>query len=330
MSAWASAGEKSTSSERLDKHLSPGLSGIGTVKREKLFGRGIKDIGMKMGTMRAKWEWELPEILIFTTEWLLKSNSIEEVGVFRVSGSQNQVAELKTLCECSYYSGDWSWLFIPDHSPSANSNSSSAIYHTTTNVALTPRTGQGQGQGQGPSPKQPHSNNNLNPVTRTGSSSNLSAESENSNTNNNTNEYLKELLKGHNVANILKIWLRELPEPLFHQKLFKPLSEMTEGIEFKGEGKERDEVFKKVEDLLERELEKENRHTLNCLFKFLKKVARQEEKNKMGASNLALIFRPNIISPPDGVVSVESMTSVGITECIKQFIVWGGLKKPIH
>ena len=105
----------------------------------------------------------------------------------------------------------------------------------------------------------------------------------------------------HDIAGLLKLYLRELPEPLFTIKLLKPFME-TEKV--------RDERLKfKIQQLLFMLLPVSHRHVLEKLLRFLQKVAENATKsvetkegesslddkgNRMDASNLAKIFGPNL------------------------------------
>ncbi len=61
-----------------------------------------------------------------------------------------------------------------------------------------------------------------------------------------------------------------------------------------------------------------NKQILDYLFSFLKKVANNEEHNKMGAMNLAILFAPNLMRPK--IESVDNMMNPAATEFVLRCI----------
>ncbi|XP_071814478.1 rho GTPase-activating protein 17-like isoform X3 [Apostichopus japonicus] len=104
----------------------------------------------------------------------------------------------------------------------------------------------------------------------------------------------------HAVAGALKQYLRELPEPLLTFPLYEDLHN-AQGIK---------NNTKKLEALLEivHQLPQANKDNFEFLVRFLHKVSLKSDKNKMGASNLALVIGPNVMwSPEDQGVSAANM-----------------------
>ena len=104
----------------------------------------------------------------------------------------------------------------------------------------------------------------------------------------------------HNVpAALLKCYLRELPEPLLTFGLYNQFEAVASVPEV-------DRVARLGQVVAE--LPEENYATSKFLFSFLAQVAAHEEENKMGPTNLAVVFGPNLLTSPDG----SSVSAFGI------------------
>ncbi|KAK6055984.1 RhoGAP domain protein [Cooperia oncophora] len=106
----------------------------------------------------------------------------------------------------------------------------------------------------------------------------------------------------HVLTTLVKAFLREMPEPLITFDLYENFLNVSE-----------------VDDLIERGrclavmidlLPKTNRGLLDRLMFHLARVAHQEAVNKMGPSNLALIFGPCILRRQDNVHAQEQLNDV--------------------
>lgn len=93
----------------------------------------------------------------------------------------------------------------------------------------------------------------------------------------------------HAVAGLLKMYLRDLPEPLFTDDLYIKFVEAN-GI------KDPEEKKKKMMELFE-SLPKPNRLTSIYLLDHLRRLSEHQEQNKMGQNNLATVFGPNVLRP---------------------------------
>ncbi|KAL6074331.1 Rho GTPase-activating protein 24-like [Balamuthia mandrillaris] len=92
------------------------------------------------------------------------------------------------------------------------------------------------------------------------------------------------------IADLLKLYLRELPEPLFpHSSCQQFLQVETSFRQTKDE-----ETWLKETRALLTGLPLANRVTLRHLFSFLEEVA-QVPSNRMDSTNLAIVFAPNLI-----------------------------------
>uniref|UniRef100_A0AAY5KV21 Rho GTPase-activating protein 29 n=1 Tax=Esox lucius TaxID=8010 RepID=A0AAY5KV21_ESOLU len=100
-------------------------------------------------------------------------------------------------------------------------------------------------------------------------------------------------LSPHDIGNVLKLYLRQLPEPL---------------ILYRGPHIKLNRVVFKIRDLL-RQLPSAHYRTLRFLTAHLHRVTEQSEENKMTASNLGIIFGPTLVKPrqTDAEVSLSSL-----------------------
>ncbi|XP_069013982.1 rho GTPase-activating protein 29-like isoform X2 [Embiotoca jacksoni] len=132
-------------------------------------------------------------------------------------------------------------------------------------------------------------------------------------------------LSPHDISNVLKLYLRQLPEPLilfrFYndfiglakecQRVIVEEADKPQGThtgEKGGPSIQLNRVIFKIRDLL-RQLPTANYRTLRFLIAHLNRVTEQAEENKMTASNLGIIFGPTLVKPrqTDAEVSLSSL-----------------------
>uniref|UniRef100_A0AAQ6IDR2 Rho GTPase activating protein 45b n=1 Tax=Anabas testudineus TaxID=64144 RepID=A0AAQ6IDR2_ANATE len=131
----------------------------------------------------------------------------------------------------------------------------------------------------------------------------------------------------HDISNVLKLYLRQLPEPIMPFHLYNSLMGLAkeslqgdgdalageaEGPELVDLGPDTDpEILVLVDKLKERlkELPKANLATLRYIVRHLRKIAELEEDNKMSPSNLGIVFGPSLMRPrPTGAtISLSSL-----------------------
>ncbi|XP_070764391.1 rho GTPase-activating protein 45 isoform X2 [Enoplosus armatus] len=139
----------------------------------------------------------------------------------------------------------------------------------------------------------------------------------------------------HDISNVLKLYLRQLPEPIMPFRLYNSLmglakeslqsdAETPEGEEAEsnpavGKGPELvdlghdtdPEVLVLVDKLKEllKDLPKANIATLRYIIRHLRRIAELEEDNKMSPSNLGIVFGPSLMRPrPTGAtISLSSL-----------------------
>ncbi|GAB1294999.1 Rho GTPase-activating protein 18 [Apodemus speciosus] len=95
-----------------------------------------------------------------------------------------------------------------------------------------------------------------------------------------------ESVKQHDAASLLKLFLRELPQPLLSMEYLKAF-QAVQNLPTK---KEQLQAL----NLLVILLPDANRDTLKALLEFLQRVIDNKEKNKMTAVNVAMVMAPNL------------------------------------
>uniref|UniRef100_A0A8C7L472 Rho GTPase-activating protein 29 n=1 Tax=Oncorhynchus kisutch TaxID=8019 RepID=A0A8C7L472_ONCKI len=125
-------------------------------------------------------------------------------------------------------------------------------------------------------------------------------------------------LSPHDIANVLKLYLRQLPEPLILYRYYNDFIGLAKesqrviieekAILPKQPSIKLNRVIFKIRDLL-RQLPPAHYRTLRFLTAHLHRVTEQAEENKMTASNLGIIFGPTLVKPrqTDAEVSLSSL-----------------------
>ncbi|XP_021107590.1 rho GTPase-activating protein 22 isoform X2 [Heterocephalus glaber] len=110
----------------------------------------------------------------------------------------------------------------------------------------------------------------------------------------------------HTVASLLKLYLRELPEPVIPFARYEDFLSCAQLLT-KDEGEGTLELAKQV-----RNLPQANYNLLKYICKFLDEVQSHSDVNKMSVQNLATVFGPNILRPPleDPVTIMEGTSLV--------------------
>ncbi|NXG64115.1 HMHA1 protein, partial [Hemiprocne comata] len=131
----------------------------------------------------------------------------------------------------------------------------------------------------------------------------------------------------HDISNVLKLYLRQLPEPIMPFRMYNELmglaKESLQGGEAKGKGgKGGPELIDKGADTdkmvvslvlrlkeLLRDLPWENMATLQYLLQHLRRIVEVEQDNKMTSSNLGIVFGPTLMRPrpTDATISLSSL-----------------------
>ncbi|XP_004699630.1 rho GTPase-activating protein 29 [Echinops telfairi] len=143
----------------------------------------------------------------------------------------------------------------------------------------------------------------------------------------------------HDICEVLKAYLRQLPEPFILFRLYKEcidlakeLQHINEEHETKKNGPEDkkcantcieiNRILLKSKDLL-RQLPASNLNSLHYLIVHLKRVVDHAEENKMTSKNLGLIFGPCLIRPrpTTAPVTISSLTEYSHQARIVEFLI---------
>lgn len=111
------------------------------------------------------------------------------------------------------------------------------------------------------------------------------------------------------MSGLLKLFFRELSEPLFPCSYFPQLVNLIRDLE--NHGGEHSDYFRTfLEDLsmIIASLPKTNQKVLFFLISFLKETSEHQEKNKMTSRNLAVVFAPNIIRPKEDTIETAMLS----------------------
>ncbi|XP_059881913.1 rho GTPase-activating protein 29 isoform X3 [Delphinus delphis] len=117
----------------------------------------------------------------------------------------------------------------------------------------------------------------------------------------------------HDICDVLKLYLRQLPEPFILFRLYKEFIDLAIEIQHVNEEQEMkkdnpedkkcpstcieiNRILLKSKDLL-RQLPASNFNSLHYLIVHLKRVVDHAEENKMNSRNLGVIFGPSLIRP---------------------------------
>ncbi|XP_035203980.1 rho GTPase-activating protein 45 isoform X1 [Oxyura jamaicensis] len=132
----------------------------------------------------------------------------------------------------------------------------------------------------------------------------------------------------HDISNVLKLYLRQLPEPIMPFRMYNELMGLAKeslqgssgakgrsekgGPELVDRGADTDKVVVtlvlKLKELL-KELPWENMATLQYLLQHLRRIVEVEQDNKMTSSNLGIIFGPTLMRPrpTEATISLSSL-----------------------
>ncbi|XP_022235075.1 rho GTPase-activating protein 45-like isoform X2 [Limulus polyphemus] len=109
------------------------------------------------------------------------------------------------------------------------------------------------------------------------------------------------------IANVLKLYLRQLPEPLLTFRLYPDFIKIAKDYPSKKD--ELSDTDSAVEELccLVQRLPRVHFKTLAYLMHHLKRVAEHAEDNNMPPSNLGIVFGPTLLQTSEGSASLSSL-----------------------
>ncbi|OUM66338.1 hypothetical protein PIROE2DRAFT_29264, partial [Piromyces sp. E2] len=120
-----------------------------------------------------------------------------------------------------------------------------------------------------------------------------------------------ENLSVYDIAGLLKLYIRSLPDSLFPNEIYLPLLKYYDRY-----GDENDRI--KIIQLFLMMLPRNNLILLEYLFDLFNLVTKFSEYNQMNSGNLARVFAPNLLKPTNGEPSLKDYE---ITTSIIKFII---------
>ncbi|KAH8928949.1 GTPase activating protein [Atractiella rhizophila] len=106
----------------------------------------------------------------------------------------------------------------------------------------------------------------------------------------------------NDITGVLKLWIRELPEPLLTWELYDGF---IDAAKIENDRLRHIRLHERVNDLPD-----PNYAALRYLMGHLHKVRQKEAKNSMTVSNLAIVFGPNLLGPPSGEEGVGGIMKI--------------------
>ncbi|XP_026526781.1 rho GTPase-activating protein 45 isoform X2 [Notechis scutatus] len=141
----------------------------------------------------------------------------------------------------------------------------------------------------------------------------------------------------HDISNVLKLYLRQLPEPIMPFRMYNSLMGLAkETLQSRSDsrtGRSTGEpvdtssetekaMVTKLKELL-KELPAKNLATLKCITQHLKRIIELENDNKMSSSNLGIVFGPTLMRPrpTQATVSLSSLVDYPHQACIVEALI---------
>ncbi|XP_067872378.1 rho GTPase-activating protein 45-like isoform X2 [Heterodontus francisci] len=121
----------------------------------------------------------------------------------------------------------------------------------------------------------------------------------------------------HDISNVLKLYLRQLPEPIMLFRLYNDLMGLAkESLQGAGDAGNKEAAVEKellllvtrLKELL-KDLPPANKATLQHIIRHLSRISELEQHNKMSPSNLGIVFGPTLMRPrpTEATVSLSSL-----------------------
>lgn len=130
-----------------------------------------------------------------------------------------------------------------------------------------------------------------------------------------------EFVDVHTAASLLKMYFRELPEPVVPFQYFESFLSLATSFKYKSN---HDETFHSLKKLIE-QIPDENFRILDYVTHFLHEVAEHHTENKMTATNLSLIFGTNILRSEDDSPEFQMATQNLTTHVVLALVQWHAL-----
>ncbi|XP_067938057.1 rho GTPase-activating protein 45-like isoform X2 [Watersipora subatra] len=106
------------------------------------------------------------------------------------------------------------------------------------------------------------------------------------------------------ISNVLKLYLRQLPEPLLTVALYQSFVDVARDQSSRRIDEE--EVIARLKSIVD-QLPPANLKTTATIIHHLKRVSDLESENQMNPSNLGIVFGPTLLRPSEGPVNLNSL-----------------------
>ncbi|KAF8340603.1 Rho GTPase activation protein [Cantharellus anzutake] len=125
-------------------------------------------------------------------------------------------------------------------------------------------------------------------------------------------DWRKESYRPHDIASVLRRYLTQMPEPVIPHKLYHKFRDA-----YSEKPLDVEKVISEFKALIH-SMPRGNQYLLLYVLDLLSVFSRKSDKNLMTAQNLAVIFRPGIISHPDQELSPEQHK---LSQAVLEFLI---------
>eukprot|EP01103_Thecamoeba_quadrilineata_P010113 TRINITY_DN2099_c0_g1_i1.p1 TRINITY_DN2099_c0_g1~~TRINITY_DN2099_c0_g1_i1.p1 ORF type:complete len:917 (+),score=169.45 TRINITY_DN2099_c0_g1_i1:82-2832(+) len=92
----------------------------------------------------------------------------------------------------------------------------------------------------------------------------------------------------HAISNVIKLWFRELPQPIIPWEMFSAFRRLNDDPESE------DEILEEMRKHINL-MPRHSKNVLQHIMHFFKEITKHEEENKMIPSNIGIVFGPNCV-----------------------------------
>lgn len=132
--------------------------------------------------------------------------------------------------------------------------------------------------------------------------------------------FTEECIDVHTAASLLKLYFRELPEPIIPFEHFESFLNLATSFRYNSN---HDSTFKSLKTLV-RSIPQENYTLLKYITGFLNEISEKQHVNKMTEKNIATIFGTNILRSEDDTPEFQMATQNLTTQVVLAFVTWHG------
>lgn len=130
--------------------------------------------------------------------------------------------------------------------------------------------------------------------------------------------FVSEHLDVHTTASLLKLYFRELPEPVIPYEHFESFLSLATSFKYNSNHQQ---TFENLKSLVN-QIPEENYRLLDFLTGFLFEISKYQEVNKMTEKNIAVIFGTNILRGLDDTPEFQMATQNLTTHVVLALVKW--------